>query len=309
MHSCPQKQIRQDIVYVLPLSDPKFVGMRFEVTFFQKNRKDNPYVVSYSGDRADGSLGILNRCDFSKKENGDIDKEVILIPIKHTRFPLPDPISVIAEFKQINPIYSDGYKCFCFADEITDMDGGFVQSQIIINAIKGDPGLSAYEIAVKHGFKGTEKEWIEGHNAYELWLEAGNVGTKEDFFLWLYRNSNTDEYLDSIIDNKLASINEKMQTIERNAICIGDIVGIDDEVEFEPVQEEPEPEIPSEGSDNEAIKNLQERMATQEKINAEQQVQIDNNTTENERQQTQLNEQQETLDEAATNEDIDSLFE
>lgn len=303
------KRIRQDIVYVLPLSDPKFVGMRFTVTFFQGRNCNHPYVASYSGDREDGRDGILTNCKFSIDEQGNKDKEVILIPLNHQRFPSDEPIKVIAEFKMPDSRFSDGYQNFCFEDEVTGMEGGTIQSQIIVNAIKGDPGLSAYEVAVKHGFQGTEKEWIEGHNAYELWLEAGNVGTKEDFFLWLYRNSNTDEYLDSIIDNKLASINEKMQTIERNAICIGDIVGIDDEVEFEPVEEEPEPETPSEDGDNEAIKNLQERMATQEKINAEQQVQIDNNTTENERQQTQLNEQQKTLDEAATDEDIDNLFE
>lgn len=34
-------------------------------------------------------------------------------------------------------------------------------SEIASTGLKGDPGKSAYEIAVDHGFTGTEDEWIE----------------------------------------------------------------------------------------------------------------------------------------------------
>lgn len=52
-------------------------------------------------------------------------------------------------------------------------------------------GLSSYEIAVKHGFEGTEEEWLEsigvekGDSAYEVWLDAGNKGDVEAFFAYL----------------------------------------------------------------------------------------------------------------------------
>lgn len=45
-------------------------------------------------------------------------------------------------------------------------------------------GKSAYEIAVAHGFKGSETEWLEslkGLSAYELWLKEGNSGTVAQF--------------------------------------------------------------------------------------------------------------------------------
>ena len=60
----------------------------------------------------------------------------------------------------------------------------------------GIDGLSAYEVAVKGGFEGTEEEWIislrgeagvdgidglDGLSAYQLWVLAGNEGTVDDF--------------------------------------------------------------------------------------------------------------------------------
>jgi hypothetical protein len=50
---------------------------------------------------------------------------------------------------------------------------------------QGDDGLSAYEIAVKEGFSGTELEWLEsleGKSAYEYAVEEGFVG---DETAWL----------------------------------------------------------------------------------------------------------------------------
>ena len=48
-------------------------------------------------------------------------------------------------------------------------------------------GLSSYEIAVKHGFEGTEKEWLDsigvlqGLSAFEVALEEGFEGTVEEW--------------------------------------------------------------------------------------------------------------------------------
>ena len=52
----------------------------------------------------------------------------------------------------------------------------------------GAPGLSAYQIAVKLGFQGTEEEWInslKGKSAYEIAIEEGFQGTEEEYNLIL----------------------------------------------------------------------------------------------------------------------------
>lgn len=55
----------------------------------------------------------------------------------------------------------------------------------------GQPGLSAYQLAVQSGFKGSEKEWLDflrqgpkgekGDSAYQEWLNAGHKGSETDF--------------------------------------------------------------------------------------------------------------------------------
>lgn len=57
-----------------------------------------------------------------------------------------------------------------------------------LKGAKGDPGASAYQIAVVGGYKGTEAEWIaslqgvNGKNAYELAVQQGFVGSLD---IWL----------------------------------------------------------------------------------------------------------------------------
>lgn len=53
-----------------------------------------------------------------------------------------------------------------------------------VRRTSGATGMSAYEIAVANGFKGTEKEWLASLGAYhvEEWefkLEDGSTITKE----------------------------------------------------------------------------------------------------------------------------------
>jgi len=83
-----------------------------------------------------------------------------------------------------------------------------LKSQLDSGAYDGAEGKSAYEIAVDNGFSGTEVEWLDslqgpqgqqgpqgeqglagadgqdgtdGKSAYQIWLGAGNTGTKDDF--------------------------------------------------------------------------------------------------------------------------------
>lgn len=61
-------------------------------------------------------------------------------------------------------------------------------------------GLSAYEIAVKDGFEGTEEEWLaslDGKSAYELAVENGFEGTEE-------------EWLESLSDPVVARVQDEL---------------------------------------------------------------------------------------------------
>ena len=46
-------------------------------------------------------------------------------------------------------------------------------------------GYSAYELAVKHGFKGSEDEWLYSLNAYSIAVRNGFKGSEEDWLLSL----------------------------------------------------------------------------------------------------------------------------
>ena len=52
---------------------------------------------------------------------------------------------------------------------------------------KGKDGKSAYEIAVEHGYQGTEEQWLDslkgadGKSAYEIAVENGYSGTEEQW--------------------------------------------------------------------------------------------------------------------------------
>ena len=57
-------------------------------------------------------------------------------------------------------------------------------------------GKSAYEIAVMHGFDGTEEEWLEymrGKSAYELAVENGFEGEEEEWLDYVSANANRAE--------------------------------------------------------------------------------------------------------------------
>ena len=60
-------------------------------------------------------------------------------------------------------------------------------TKVTANVIDGLRGLSAYEIAVKHGYTGTEDEWAksligkDGADAYEVAKKAGYAGSREEW--------------------------------------------------------------------------------------------------------------------------------
>ena len=56
--------------------------------------------------------------------------------------------------------------------------------------VGADSGLSAYELAVQHGYDGTLEDWLQslqGKSAYEIAVEHGYTGTEEE---WISRLNN-----------------------------------------------------------------------------------------------------------------------
>ncbi|MBR2140277.1 MAG: hypothetical protein IJ963_05390 [Phascolarctobacterium sp.] len=99
-------------------------------------------------------------------------------------------------FNVVKDANSFGFGCGCRGQASSCVPGGTsgLVGRISTGFVKGDPGLSAYEIAVIHGFRGTETEWLaslqgqtgaDGMSAYDIALEQGYVGTVEDWMLSL----------------------------------------------------------------------------------------------------------------------------
>ena len=44
---------------------------------------------------------------------------------------------------------------------------GEIKATIMNGLLKGDEGASAYQIAVAHGYEGTEEEWLESLKCHE----------------------------------------------------------------------------------------------------------------------------------------------
>lgn len=67
------------------------------------------------------------------------------------------------------------------------------------------PGKSAYDLAVEAGFVGTQEEWLtslHGKSAYDLAVEAGFVGTREAWLAAL-QGKTEQKNLGNLFDNKL----------------------------------------------------------------------------------------------------------
>lgn len=65
-----------------------------------------------------------------------------------------------------------------------DSEGVLRNYRLLVNKIRTNQGLSAYEVAVKNGFQGTEAEWLtslKGQSAYALAVLLGFDGTEAEW--------------------------------------------------------------------------------------------------------------------------------
>jgi hypothetical protein len=65
-----------------------------------------------------------------------------------------------------------------------EANGSFKNYRLLVSKIRNNQGLSAYEVALKNGFIGSEAEWlvsIAGKSAYALALDFGFEGTETEW--------------------------------------------------------------------------------------------------------------------------------
>ena len=109
-----------------------------------------------------------------------------------------------------DPAYSDGYHDYEIVVDlckVTKYGSNETPIKVQANVLEGLRGLSAYEIAVKHGYTGTEEEWIKsltpkggaggggnGKSAYELAVADGYQGTLQEWLKSLVGKDGADAY-------------------------------------------------------------------------------------------------------------------
>lgn len=112
-----------------------------------------------------------------------------------------------------DPSYEDGYHDYTIIVELCRVVRDAVLytptavTANVLAGLKGKDGKSAYEIAVKHGYQGTEEEWAKGltpnggagvgsngKSAYELAVQEGYQGTLQDWLKTLVGKDGADAY-------------------------------------------------------------------------------------------------------------------
>ena len=92
-----------------------------------------------------------------------------------------------------DPAYADGYHDYeivvdlCKVTKYGSNETPVKVQANVLEGLKGDTGLSAYELAVRDGYQGTLQEWLkslvgkDGADAYEVAKKAGYIGSREEW--------------------------------------------------------------------------------------------------------------------------------
>lgn len=89
-----------------------------------------------------------------------------------------------------DPAYADGYHDYEIVValcNVTKYGSNETPVKVTANVMEGLRGLNNYQMAVKHGYKGTEEEWLKtlkgenGDDAYEVAKKAGYTGSREEW--------------------------------------------------------------------------------------------------------------------------------
>jgi len=89
-----------------------------------------------------------------------------------------------------DPAYADGYHDYeivvdlCKVTKYGSNETPVKVQANVLEGLRGDTGLSAYELAVQEGYQGTLQEWLRslgGADAYEVAKSAGYTGSREEW--------------------------------------------------------------------------------------------------------------------------------
>ena len=174
------------------LTDPLQLAHQDVITDFDESRNIATYVLPPGIIGYVGKVAITLYIDFKDGSTGD-SSEKFIIDLQASQL---DGIAEIVEQYYFNA-FNDMVEAVKQAaqdkiDEIGEIDP---------EALKGDPGKSAYEIAVENGFDGTESEWLaslegpSGDDGRSATITVGEVTTGEAVTV---TNSGTDT--DAVFD-------------------------------------------------------------------------------------------------------------
>ena len=102
-----------------------------------------------------------------------------------------------------DPSYEDGYHDYTIIVELCRVVRDAVLytptavTANVLEGLKGDTGLSAYELAVQEGYQGTLQEWLRslgGADAYEVAKSAGYTGSREEWLKTLIGETGLSAY-------------------------------------------------------------------------------------------------------------------
>ena len=102
-----------------------------------------------------------------------------------------------------DPAYSDGYHDYeivaplCKVTKYGNNETPVKVQANVLEGLRGDTGLSAYELAVQEGYQGTLQEWLRslgGADAYEVAKSAGYTGSREEWLKTLIGETGLSAY-------------------------------------------------------------------------------------------------------------------
>lgn len=102
-----------------------------------------------------------------------------------------------------DPAYADGYHDYeivvalCNVTKYGSNETPVKVTANVLAGLKGDTGLSAYELAVQDGYQGTLQEWLKslgGADAYEVAKSAGYTGSREEWLKTLIGETGLSAY-------------------------------------------------------------------------------------------------------------------
>lgn len=176
-----------------------------------------------------------------------------------------DPNGNIYYDRGVSDVIFDPVRGVSVKKDIDDLRAGMLTAlQFVAANPKGMDGMSAYEIAVEHGYEGTEEEWVwslkgdpgrDGLSAYEIAvLNHGYLGTEEEWLEYLRQGDPGKSAYDSAVEGGFEGSEEEFNKSLAESAKTESIALTEDEIQaiYNNIygSTTPSEETPSIGEDN-----------------------------------------------------------